>query len=62
MDLTPQQQQDRERYLIALLEATLPLKGGPDPELTLELLIGAAGMLQEHLERELAELRLEQAE
>ena len=38
MDLTPEQKQTRERYLIALLEAAMPLKVGPDPELALELL------------------------
>jgi hypothetical protein len=37
-------------------------KGGPDPEPTLELLIQAAQMLEEHLERELGELRQEQAD
>ena len=42
MDLTPEQEQTRERYLITLLEAAMPLKVGPDPELTLELLIQAA--------------------
>jgi hypothetical protein len=52
----------RERFVLALLEATIPLKGGPDAELTLELLIQAAGMLKEHLEAELDELRQEQAE
>jgi hypothetical protein len=62
MDLTPAQEQTRERFFITLAEATLPLQGGPDPELTLELLIQAAGMLKEHLEKELAELRQEQAE
>jgi hypothetical protein len=51
-----------ERYFHALLEAAFPLMGGPDPEVALEALIEAAGMLQEHLERELQELRQEQAE
>ncbi len=62
MDLSPQQRQLRDRFLQALLEATLPLQGGPDPELTLEMLIEAAGLLKEHLEHELEEIRLEQAE
>ncbi len=62
MELTPNQQETRERVLLALLEAAMPLKGGPDPELSLELLIQAAGMLREHLEHELEELRQEQAE
>lgn len=52
----------RDRFFTALLEATLPLKTGPDPEVTLELLIQAADRLKEHLEHELEELRLEQAE
>jgi hypothetical protein len=62
MELSPAQEQTRERFFIALAEATVPLKGGPDPELTLELLIQAAALLQEHLEKELEELRQEQAE
>jgi hypothetical protein len=58
----PEQQKLREQCFRALLEATFPLKGGPDPELTLELLIQAAQLLQEHLEHELEELRQEQAD
>lgn len=61
MELTDEQKARRERYLIALLEATHPLQqGAKDPEVNLELLIDAAGLLQEHLESELAELRTEQ--
>ena len=62
MDLTPKQEQTRERMLIALLEAAMPLKGGEDIELSLELLIQAAGMLREHFEHELDELRQEQTD
>jgi len=62
MGLTPEQQQTRERFVIALLEAAIPLKGGPDPELTLELLIQAADLFRERLECELEEVRLEQTE
>ena len=62
MPLPPEHKQLRERFLSTLLEATFPLKTGPDPELTLELLIQAVQMLAEHLEQELAEIRLEQAE
>lgn len=62
MDLPSDQQQTRERFLIALLEAAIPLKRGPDPELTLELLIQAAALLRNHLEQELQELREEQAD
>jgi hypothetical protein len=51
----------QEQYLIALAEATFPLKqDAADLEVTLECLIEAAGMLKEHLARELAELRAEQ--
>lgn len=62
MNLTPAQQQLRDRFFHQLLEATLTLKEGPDPEVTLEMLISAVQLLEEHLEQELAELRLEQAE
>jgi hypothetical protein len=64
MDLSGEHKQRCERYVIALIEATLPLQrqGAGDPEVTLELLIRAAGMLKEHLEKELEEIRDEQAE
>lgn len=52
----------RDRFFQAMLEATLPFKPGADPELTLELLIEATRLLEEHLEHELEELRVEQAE
>jgi hypothetical protein len=59
--ITKEQEQLREQYLIALAEATFPLKQqAQDLEVTLELLIEAAGMLREHLRAELAELRVEQ--
>jgi hypothetical protein len=53
-----------ERFVIALMESTHPLQlsGAADPEVTLELLIEAADRLKKHLERELEELRTEQAE
>ena len=54
-------QQLREQFFLTLAQAVLPLKEGPDPELTLEVLIEAANLLREHLESELAELRQEQA-
>jgi hypothetical protein len=57
-----ERRQLRERVFIALAEAAMPLKGGPDPELSLEVLLEAADLLREHLEGELAELRREQAE
>ncbi len=62
MDLSQQHSALRNRYFEALVAAVLPLKAGPDPELTLEVLIEAAGMLKEHLEKELDEIRLEQVE
>jgi hypothetical protein len=52
----------RDQFFQTMLEATFPLQGSPDPEVTLEALIEAAQMLREHLERELAELRQEQAD
>lgn len=52
-----------EQFFQALVEATFPLQTqGPDREVTLELLIDAAARLKEHLEHELEELRVEQAE
>jgi hypothetical protein len=60
-EITQEQAQLREKYLIALAEATFPLKKeAADLEVTLELLIDAAGMLREHLLKELAEVRTEQ--
>jgi hypothetical protein len=52
----------RERFVTALIEAAVPLQNGPDPEVTLEVLIEAADALREHFERELDELRQEQAD
>jgi hypothetical protein len=52
----------RERYVTALMEAAVPLQKGPDPEVALEVLIEAADVLREHFERELDELRQEQAD
>jgi hypothetical protein len=62
MTPAPSEQELCDRFFQALLEATIPLQQGPDPEVALEALIEAAGMLEEHLRRELAELRQEQAE
>jgi hypothetical protein len=62
MDLSAEQRQLKERFFTTLLEATFPLQQGPDPEVTLELLIQAADKLRNHLEHELEELRQEQAE
>ena len=62
METAQQREQLRERFFLALAEAAMPLKGGPDPELALEALIEAAELLRDHLERELEGLRQEQAE
>jgi hypothetical protein len=60
MPLSPEEQQLRDQFLKTLREAVLPLQPGADPEVTLEALIDAAGLLQEDLQRELEELREEQ--
>jgi hypothetical protein len=52
----------RERLFQAMLEATFPLQQGPDPEVILEALIEATGLLRTRFEQELAELRQEQAD
>lgn len=63
MHRTAEQQQLRERYVLALIEATFPLQEEePDRQVTLELLIEAADLLKEHLEKELQELREEEAD
>jgi hypothetical protein len=62
MNAPPPQEGLRDRFFTAMLEATFPLKAGPDPEAILQALIQATDMLREHLEHELEELRLEQAE
>lgn len=60
MERTEEQRQLREQFVIALIEAIVPLQqGDSDPELTLELLIEAAERLKEHLQKELQELREE---
>jgi hypothetical protein len=52
----------RDRFVAALLVTARMLQPGPDPEVTLEVLIDAAGVVQEKLRAELAELRVEQVE
>jgi hypothetical protein len=52
----------RDRFFKDLLEVAYRLQEAPDREVALEALIEAAGMLQEHLLRELDELRQEQAD
>jgi hypothetical protein len=61
MQWSDEQKRLRERYVIALIEATYPLQqGAADREVTLELLIQAAELLKEHLQQQLEELREEQ--
>jgi len=58
MPLTKKQEQLRERFVMALIEATLPLqKESDDSEITMELLIQAADLLKQHLKKELEEMR-----
>jgi hypothetical protein len=61
-DTAQQRAHMKERFFLVLAEAAMPLKGGPDPELSLEALIEAAGLLKDHLERELEGLRQEQVD
>jgi hypothetical protein len=62
MPLSLEEQQLRDQFFKTLSEAVLPLQAGADPEVALEAMIEAAQMLQERLQRELAELRQEQAD
>jgi hypothetical protein len=62
MPLSLQEQQLRDQFFQTLSAAVLPLPSGSDPEVTLEAMIEAVQMLQERLQRELAELRQEQAD
>ncbi len=56
------EQQLRDRYVQAMLEAALPLQQGEDQEIMLQALIRAAEVLKERFEQELAELRQELVE
>jgi hypothetical protein len=62
--MPPQSDRDvlRARFVGALLDAVRPLQDSPDRELALELLIEAAGVLQERLRGELTELRVEETD
>ena len=62
MTLSPAEAELRDNFFARMLVLVLSLKGGPDPEVTLEALIEASQMLSEHLQQELTELRQEQAE
>jgi hypothetical protein len=62
MPLSLEEQHLRDQFFKILSDAVLPLQAGLDPEVTLEAMIEAAQMLQDRLQRELAELRQEQAD
>jgi hypothetical protein len=62
MSPTPGPRELQDKYFRVLMDAVLPLQPGLDPEVTLEALIGAAEMLVDHLQRELVEIRREEAE
>jgi hypothetical protein len=62
MPLSLEEQQLRDQFFKTLSAAVLPLPSGSDPEVTLEAMIEAVQMLQDRLQRELAELRQEQAD
>lgn len=62
MTTNPDRDSLRDHFVEVLLTAARPLQGASDPELALEALIEAAGIVQERLRRELAELRVEQVE
>jgi hypothetical protein len=62
MALSPQEQELRDRFFKAFLEAAIAAQPGADPEVTLEALIEASQMLTAHLQAELTHLRREQAE
>jgi hypothetical protein len=60
MTPSPGEEQLRDQFFKAMLEATFQLqKKGPDQEVTLQALIQAAQMLKERFEQELDELRQE---
>jgi hypothetical protein len=62
MPTPPDRDTLRDRFVEELLAAARPLQAGPDPEVALEALAEAAGVVQERLRRELAELRIERVE
>jgi hypothetical protein len=62
MPLSSESKELRDRFLVVLLEAARPLQTGPDPEVALEALVEAAELFRDRLQRELTELRQEQAD
>jgi hypothetical protein len=59
MELSQAERDLQERFLTAMIEATVPLQAGQDQEMTLQALIRAAESLKERFEQELDELRQE---
>ena len=59
MVVTQAEQELRNQFFNAMVEATAPLQHGLDQEVTLQALIRAAEMLKERFEGELDELRQE---
>jgi hypothetical protein len=62
VSLSPVADDLRDRYLRDFLEVARRVQNGSDPEVILEALIDAARLLREYLQRELVELRQEQAD
>ena len=62
MSLSPQAETLREQFFRVLTDATRPLWRGSDPEVALEALIEATGLLRDRLRAELVELRREEVE
>jgi hypothetical protein len=62
VSISPEAETLRDQFLRVLTDATRPLWQGADPEVALEALIEAAGLLRDRLRMELVELRMEEAE
>ena len=53
MELSPERKQLRDRFFTALLETAMPLKAGPDAEVTLETIIEAVDQLLKQKEKDI---------
>lgn len=62
MSLSHQGSELSRRFLEVFLNTAISLQPGDDPEVTLEALVEASRLLTEHLEKELQEIRVEQAD
>jgi hypothetical protein len=61
MERNAEQEQLREQYVIALLQAALPIQErATDREVTMELLMEAADIFKDRIQKEREELRMEQ--